>query len=182
MSFYFPLFNAGFLSIDWGGNGTQIDNETGITWIPDDNYVQGGRREVVNDSSLKVYQKSLRVFPKTLRKSCYQLPITLKVSFLLRLSFVGVNYANEIPHFKYSIETQEMSSLRKAANQTKIPLSSEKILVSDERVLYICLIRTSEHVDPFISPIELRSLRQGMYSPTKPGLMMSFKRTNTILR
>lgn len=172
---YFSSSQPGFLSIDCGGKGIQIDNETGITWIPDDNYIQGGRRESINDLSRKFYQRSLRVFPKPLRKSCYHLPITPNLPFLLRLFFVGFNYTNQSPDFMYSIETQDMLSLRNVTLQTRSPIRTEKIMASGGDVLYICLIRTLEHVDPFISSIELRPLRQGMYYPVNAGLMLNFQ-------
>ena len=46
---------------------------------------------------------------------------------------------------------------------------NERIFVSSGKVLYVCLIRTSETDDPFINAIELRTLRDGMYTQAKPG-------------
>lgn len=51
----------------------------------------------------------------------------------------------------------------------------EAIVVSSGSVLYICLIRTSDRYDPFISAIELRMLKDGMYRWAKPGTMMRLK-------
>jgi hypothetical protein len=53
-----------------------------------------------------------------------------------------------------------------------LPYSFENILVSSGTVLYICLIRTSESYDPFISAIELRTLRNGMYPQATAGTML----------
>jgi len=51
-------------------------------------------------------------------------------------------------------------------------LSKERILASSGTVMYVCLIRTSESDDPFISAIELRTLRKGMYGEAKAGSML----------
>ncbi|XP_059072720.1 probable LRR receptor-like serine/threonine-protein kinase At1g67720 isoform X2 [Cryptomeria japonica] len=178
-SVYSCLAESGFLSLDCGGIGNLTDSSTGITWTPDDKYIQGGYRKANNDQTLEFYHQSLRVFPKPLNKSCYHLPITPNVPFLLRLYFVGVRYTNLIPNFNYSIETQEFLSLRKATFQRNPPQRSEKILVSGGQVLYICLIRASEDVDPFISSIELRPLRQGMYNQVKSRSMLHMRARNS---
>jgi hypothetical protein len=49
------------------------------------------------------------------------------------------------------------------------PWYHEIIFVSSGRVLYLCLIRTSESEDPFINAIELRTLQDDMYRQAKPG-------------
>ncbi|GLJ05374.1 hypothetical protein SUGI_0017040 [Cryptomeria japonica] len=54
----------------------------------------------------------------------------------------------------------------------------ESIITSFTDVLYVCLIRTSDSSDPFISAIELRSLSGSLYeAQLKPGMML-----NSILR
>ena len=49
------------------------------------------------------------------------------------------------------------------------PWYHEIIFVISGRVLYLCLIRTSESEDPFINAIELRTLQDDMYRQAKPG-------------
>lgn len=55
------------------------------------------------------------------------------------------------------------------------PLNYEKVLVSSGSVLYICLIRTLEDNNPFISVVELRTLLHGMYRQAIPGTMLSLE-------
>lgn len=48
----------------------------------------------------------------------------------------------------------------------------EYILVTKGRKLYICLVRTSETDDPFISAIEIRRLQHGMYKDARSGTIL----------
>ncbi|XP_059071619.1 probable LRR receptor-like serine/threonine-protein kinase At5g48740 [Cryptomeria japonica] len=164
----------GFLSIVCGGKSDYTD-ENGIEWVTDDNYIEVGQKVEIANSSLPVYQQSVRVFPRPLSKSCYQLPITPKVPHLVRIWFYNGNYSGESGSllFKFSIETTEMLSLRSIISRgSPLNLPSERILFSSGNALFICLIRTSETVNPFISAIELRTLQQGMYPQAKPGTML----------
>ncbi|GLJ57870.1 hypothetical protein SUGI_1382800 [Cryptomeria japonica] len=165
---------AGFLSIDCGAKTNHID-ERNIKWVTDDNYIDLGQKVVIEDSSLPAYQQSLRVFPHPLNKSCYQLPITPNVPYLFRIRFYKGNYSGvpELPIFKYSIETTDMLSVANIIFQTpQENKTGERIFITSAKMLYICLIRTSELHNPFISAMELRTLRQGMYHQVKPGTML----------
>lgn len=174
-SSYSGSAQEGFLSLDCGGVGNHTDPTTGITWVSDDNYIQGGRQGALNET-LDFYFKSFRVFPKPLKKTCYRLPIIPNVPFLLRLFFVGADDGNTSSNFTFSIETQDMLyKFRNAIPQSRPPMPTENILMSGGEVLYVCLIRVSEDFDPFISSIELRPFRNEMYDPVKPGLMLHYK-------
>eukprot|EP00253_Pinus_taeda_P009510 PITA_09510 len=171
-----PLMTAqtGFLSIDCGGK-TNRTGETNIMWVTDDNYINVGHRgEIGNASAYGSYLHTLRVFPKPLNKSCYQLPVVADVPYLLRLWFAVGNYSGfkKLPSFAFSIETEGMLAMGNVAVTDKYEFYNETIFVSSGRVLYICLIRTSASDDPFISAIELRTLRPGMYGEAKPGTML----------
>eukprot|EP00253_Pinus_taeda_P005299 PITA_05299 len=171
-----PLMTAqpGFLSIDCGGK-TNRTGENNIMWVTDDNYINVGHRgEIGNASAYGSYLHTLRVFPKPLNKSCYQLPVVPGVPYLLRLWFAVGNYSGfkKLPSFAFSIETEGMLAMGNVAVSDKYAFYNETILVSSGRLLYVCLIRTSESDDPFISAIELRTLQQGMYGQAKPGTML----------
>eukprot|EP00253_Pinus_taeda_P021568 PITA_21568 len=171
-----PLMTAqtGFLSIDCGGK-TNRTGENNIMWVTDDNYINVGHRgEIGNASAYGFYLHTLRVFPKPLNKSCYQLPVVADVPYLLRLWFAVGNYSGfkKLPSFAFSIETEGMLAMGNVAVTDKYEFYNETIFVSSGRVLYICLIRTSASDDPFISAIELRTLRPGMYGEAKPGTML----------
>lgn len=117
---------------------------------------------------------SLRFFPKPLNKSCYHLPVDPHVPYLLRLTFAVGNYSGyqQIPSFAFSFETKGTLYMRNITIIDIDPIYSEIILASSGTVLYICLIRTLEFVDPFISAIELRKLQDGMYGHAKPGTIL----------
>eukprot|EP00253_Pinus_taeda_P010018 PITA_10018 len=163
----------GFLSISCGAKGNQTD-ENNITWVPDDNYIDVGQTTYVGDASQRGYGSylhTLRFFPKPLNKSCYQLPVTPNVPYLLRTWSVIGNYtgSEKFADFFLSVETPGMLFQTVSTIKTNDPYGFELIFVSSGRVLCICLIRTSETDDPFISAIELRTLEKGMYPQAKPG-------------
>ncbi|KAH9326582.1 hypothetical protein KI387_006760, partial [Taxus chinensis] len=167
----------GFLSIDCGAKTNHRDAYN-IEWVTDDNYIDVGQKADINDSTVPVYQQTIRVFRQPLNKSCYQLPITPNVPHLFRIWFYKGNYTGleELPSFMYSIETTDMLSLRTIKLQSpQNTISGERILVTSGEVLYICLIRASEIDDPFITAMELRTLRQGMYHQAQPGAMLSLE-------
>jgi len=172
-----PLVTAqpGFLSIDCGGKTNQT-RENNVRWVTDANYIDVGQTgEIGNASASGSYLHTLRVFPKPLNKSCYQLPVLPNVPYLLRLWFAVGNYSGfkQLPSFAFSIETLDMLAMGNVTiSKREKPVYNETIFVSSGRVLYICLIRTSEPDDPFISAIELRTLQPGMYGQAKPGTML----------
>jgi hypothetical protein len=91
------------------------------------------------------------------------------------LWFAVGNYSGfkQLPSFAFSIETLGMLAMGNVTiSKREKPVYNETIFVSSGRVLYICLIRTSEPEDPFISAIELRTLQPGMYVQAKPGTML----------
>jgi len=164
----------GFLSISCGGK-TNHTAENNIRWVTDADYINVGQTEDTGDASASgSYFHTLRYFPLPLKKSCYKLPVTPDVPHLLRLWFViGVyNGFGNSPSFQFSIETLGMLHVRNVTTIDRESVYYSRILVSSGTVLYICLIRTSERDDPFISAIELRTLQDGMYAQAKPGTML----------
>ena len=169
---------AGFLSIDCGGKSNYTD-ENKIQWVTDANYIDDlGETADIGNATEEAYGShltSLRFFPNPLKKSCYHLPVDPLVPYLLRLWFSRLgNYSGVQPesNFALSIETMGMLSMENVTSMSDPAVLFERILVSNGRVLYICLIRTSESDDPSISAIELRKLQTGMYGYAKPGTML----------
>ncbi|XP_059064980.1 leucine-rich repeat receptor-like serine/threonine-protein kinase At2g14510 [Cryptomeria japonica] len=166
----------GFVSIDCGGERNRTDLDTNITWVTDDHYLHnnlGVKAESYYNYALRhFYLGSLLVFPKPVKKACYELPLTPNVPHLLRVSFVDANSTGS-RGFNYSIETSDMLYMENVIPYYCLVCRSEHILVSTDKVVHICLIRTSECDDPFISAIELRPLQKGMYKRAKPGTMLN---------
>ena len=169
---------AGFLSISCGG----ITNHTGendITWVSDADYIDVGKTvdigEYATEKAYGSYLQTLRFFPPPLKKSCYKLPVTPDVPYLVRLWFAIENYTGSptLPNsFQYSIETLGMFHVANVTMSDRDPIYRHRILVSSGSLLYICLIRTSKSDDPFISAIELRKFQDGMYGQTKTGTIL----------
>lgn len=180
--FHLPAAMAepeGFLSIDCGGQ-TNYTGQNNITWVTDANYIDVGVVKDIGNATQQTYLSYLhsrRVFPKPLNKSCYHLPLVPNVPHLLRLwfgSYSGFQNFSSF-NFSFSIETLGMLAVRNITitkNSTN-PFNHEAVLVSSGRLLYICLIRTSETDDPFISAIESRRLQDGMYRQAKPGKILN---------
>jgi hypothetical protein len=61
------------------------------------------------------------------------------------------------------IDVVDMLFVQNVTAETHDPFNYEYILLTSGRAKYICLVRTSETHDPFISGIELRRLEDGMY-------------------
>lgn len=163
----------GFLSIDCGGK-TNYTSQNNITWVTDANYINAGRTVYAANGALPYNLQSLRLFPKPLNKTCYQLPIAPNTPYLLRLYFVVGNYSGfqKLPSFSFSVETLDMLAVLNLTLINPKGYYCEIILASSGTVMSVCLIRTSESDDPFISSIELRTLRKGMYAEAKAGVML----------
>ncbi|GLJ05372.1 hypothetical protein SUGI_0017000 [Cryptomeria japonica] len=169
---------SGFLSINCGGVNNYTDSATNVTWSSDGNYIDVGEAASVSNSSIPFHLQSLRYFSRPLKKSCYSLPLDINVTYLLRLWFVFGNYngIQTLPSFNVSFETQGMLYQKtQSISSPEIPeFTRERIFTSSSNVLYVCLIRTSDSSDPFISAIELRSLSGGLYeAQVKPGILLS---------
>lgn len=162
----------GFLSIDCGAK-TNHTADNNISWISDVNYIDVGDTAVTGDTTYPILS-TLRFFPKPLNKSCYELPVTPDVPYLLRLWFSIGNYTayQNYPTFTFTIETLGMLAFSNVTVVSSDFFFNDNIFVSSGRVLYVCFIRTSESDDPFINAIELRILRDGMYGQAKPGSML----------
>ncbi|XP_059071575.1 probable LRR receptor-like serine/threonine-protein kinase At1g67720 isoform X2 [Cryptomeria japonica] len=168
----------GFLNIDCGGRKNSTDPETNMTWIVDANYVDVGQTVNFSIPNTPFHMQSMRLFPKPLNKSCYRLPVNPNVNYLLRLWFLFDYYdqSTNLPSFNVSFETEGLltQKIQAIKSAQDIEWTSEKILRSPNGVLYVCLIRTSDDSDPFVSAIQLRSLLSGMYAlQVKPGTMLS---------
>eukprot|EP00253_Pinus_taeda_P008326 PITA_08326 len=171
-----PVISAqpGFLSISCGGRTNYTEDN--IAWVTDAPYIDIGETADIGNASQGAYGSylhHLRLFPKPLNKSCYQLPVSPNVPYLLRLWFAVGNYDGftELPSFSFSIETPGLLAVVQRTTRDVDAHYNERIFVSSGTVLCVCLIRTSESDDPFISAIELRTFQDDMYGEVKPGTM-----------
>lgn len=169
------IAQSGFLSVDCAGKENYTD-ENKISWVTDANYIDVGETAVTGNATLPSYLQRLRFFPKPLNKSCYRLPVSPNVPFLLRLWFSLGNYSGfsgSYPNFNYSIETSGLLIHSTMSDSLPDPyIIHEGIYVSSGEVLYVCLIRSRDADDPFINAIELRTLQNGMYSQAKSDRML----------
>eukprot|EP00253_Pinus_taeda_P030828 PITA_30828 len=177
----FTLITAqqpGFLNINCGGT-TNHTAENNITWVTDASYIDVGETAAIgNFTALGSSLYSLRYFPKPLHKSSYHLPVPSNVPYLSRLWFLIGHYSGyqSLPSFAYSFETADMLVMDNITLTSSTgAIYDERIFVTSDTVMYVCLIRTFESDDPFISGIELRILQDGMYPQAKPGTGLNLK-------
>jgi hypothetical protein len=133
---------SGFISILCGGKTTHTD-ENNIKWVNNANYIDIGQTTNTGNANLPSYLQNLRLFPMPLKKACYQLPVALNVSYLIRASFVVGNNDGYQALFAFSIETSGML-WREEMVINYDPISYENILVSSGRVLCVCLKRSGD--------------------------------------
>jgi hypothetical protein len=84
---------AGSFFVDCGSTASYVDNITGITWMPDDQFIDrnSGVNAKVSSASLYYPDSSqlatLRYFPDSRAKNCYSFPVTPNVMYQIRGTF-----------------------------------------------------------------------------------------------
>ncbi|KAH9326586.1 hypothetical protein KI387_006764, partial [Taxus chinensis] len=166
------LAQPGFLSIACGATRNSTDGNN-ITWVSDAHYIDVGRTaQNLNASTLPFELQSVRFFPGLQLKSCYRLPIAPNATHLLRLTFFSGNQSL-IPNtqtFYVSLEaTGALFTITVDFADDRVNRASELIFTSSSEFINVCLTREDKSQVPFISAIELRKFRRGMYNRIQKG-------------
>ncbi|XP_010520293.1 PREDICTED: uncharacterized protein At1g24485 [Tarenaya hassleriana] len=155
------------ISIDCGTTGSYVDDNN-VTWVGDQGFITAGQTAKVPDSITDTVSKALttlRYFP-TGQSNCYSnVPVKTGGKILVRTTFYYSNYDG-----KFSSPTFDVVYAEKHRDTVTTSLIdgdytfSEVIFVPDSGNISVCLVRTSQADNPFISAIEVVSLDAGMYS------------------
>ncbi|KAG0630485.1 hypothetical protein M758_1G181600 [Ceratodon purpureus] len=168
----------GFINIDCGANAPNHDTALNMTWTTDAGYISTGVNDV-NEAGAGngfIYNpvhtlNTIRKFSGPRNKSCYTLPVTKNVTYLIRMSFIS---QNPPPKFDIVVEAMRIRSVD-SFNGDYV----EVVLKATRDDMYVCLLRTASADVPYISSLELRPLESGMYALVEKGYYLShIDRTN----
>ncbi|KAJ7951675.1 protein kinase family protein [Quillaja saponaria] len=169
---------SGFISIDCGlpKNSSYIEQTTGLSYISDATFIDTGVSKSLLPELKATYQQQLwylRSFPQGIR-NCYRINIASRTKYLIRASFLYGNYdgQNELPEFDLHLGANLWDSVK--ITNASLSISSEIIHVPPLDHVRICLVNTDSGT-PFISAIELRTLKDNTYI-TKSGSLSRFLR------
>ncbi|XP_047051393.1 probable leucine-rich repeat receptor-like protein kinase At2g28990 [Lolium rigidum] len=173
-----PGHQSGFLSIDCGVGpvGDRRDTRTGIEYVSDGLYVDGGENHRIasnqsaNDESLK----TLRSFPSGVR-SCYTLPTEEGTKYLVRMVFNYGNYDGKAhsPSFDIHLGNNYWDTFL-----NRDYWWSEAIFVAWASWVPVCVVNTGGGT-PFVSTVELRPLNSSLYpDATVDEYISTHERTN----
>ncbi|KAK7859389.1 putative lrr receptor-like serine/threonine-protein kinase, partial [Quercus suber] len=162
-----------FVSIDCGNsrNFTYLDDVTGISYAPDEAYIENGINKNISSeyaypNNLNLYSlplSDLRSFPLG-NKNCYTLKSTAGKGnlYLIRGSFLYGNYdgLNKLPEFDIYFDVNFWSSLK--FSESSKPVITEIIGIAQSDNIHVCLVNKGLGT-PFISALELRPLNKSIY-------------------
>uniref|UniRef100_A0A0R0G434 non-specific serine/threonine protein kinase n=1 Tax=Glycine max TaxID=3847 RepID=A0A0R0G434_SOYBN len=171
---------SGFISIACGapaGVNFTVPN-TGLNYTSDANFINTGvSRTIVPELRDQFLQNvwNLRSFPEG-QRNCYKINITRGSKYLIRASFLYGNYdgLNMLPKFDLLLGANRWLTVN--INNASVSLDFEIIYVPSLDYVHICMVDTGLGT-PFISAIELRTLRNDIYE-TEFGSLETYTRVD----
>ncbi|CAK9204830.1 unnamed protein product, partial [Sphagnum troendelagicum] len=138
-----------------------VDNVTGITWMPDDQFIDKNSGVNTNVSSASQYYSdfseftTLRYFPDSRAKNCYSFPVTPNETYQIRGTFFYGNYDNQttVPSFQMGVDGTIVAS--NIISELYVIAYQEITYVPQRNVTFLCLSRDLTNSVPFISAISL---------------------------
>ncbi|KAF4381686.1 putative leucine-rich repeat receptor-like protein kinase At2g19210 [Cannabis sativa] len=170
---------TGFISIDCGipENSTYTDKTTGLIYVSDSGFID---RHVGVSNTISVEHHSdtleqqfstLRSFPQG-HKNCYTLrPADGKGNkYLIRARFLYGNYDGKmiVPGFDVYLGANKWGSVK--LDNVSIVVSMEIIHIPKADYIFVCVVNTG-HGTPFISALELRTLKNSTYAPVEAAVL-----------
>jgi hypothetical protein len=157
--------DAGFLSLDCGGESRGYTDRIGINWTSDNNFISGGHTSAlaVQYEQLPKKYTTVRYFPADKKKYCYIIPAKERTRYLVRASFLYGNFdkSDMFPKFEISLGDSQWSTIL-IKDATSVVVEEAIVLMSTPE-LRVCL---SDAItgQPFISTLEIRMLSGSLYS------------------
>jgi hypothetical protein len=163
------------LSLDCGAIEQYTDSVTGLLWVPDSRYIDYGiaSSAVADSQSLGRRYGTLRYFPGTQSKSCYDLPATNDTVYLVRATFLYGDYdgGGRLPAFQVHVDTVNVGLVQPTSSGETLVVEVTMAAAADN--IYLCLAPNVPGTDvPFVNFIELRQLAAQMYPKARQGYMM----------
>jgi hypothetical protein len=165
------LLLAGSFFVDCGSTASYVDNITGITWMPDEEFINENSGVNANASSASQHYphftefKTLRYFPDSRAKNCYSFPVTPNVSYQIRGTFFYDYYDNRttLPSFQMAVDGTIVGS--DFITDPHVFAYQEVTYVAQTDLTYLCLSRDLTNSVPFISAISLVNITDPLTIP-----------------
>jgi hypothetical protein len=154
--------------VNCGSTASYVDKVTGITWMPDDQFIDKNSGVKTNVSSASQYypefseSTTLRYFPDSRAKNCYSFPVTPNETYQIRGTFFYGNYDNQttVPSFQMGVDgtivASKMNGEQDLVYQGEQDLPYQEITYVPQRnETFLCLSRDLTNSVPFISAISL---------------------------
>jgi len=176
----YAFYVLGFISIACGAPaGVNFTvPRTGLNYTSDANFINTGvSRTIVPElrDQFKKYLWDLRSFPKG-KRNCYKINITRGSKYLIRAHFLYGNYdgLNMLPQFDLLLGANRWDTVN--IKNASVGRYFEIIYVPSLDYVHICMVDTGLGT-PFISAIELRTLRNDIYE-TRFGSLETYFRVD----
>ncbi|KAH8942266.1 hypothetical protein BDL97_14G089500 [Sphagnum fallax] len=151
----------GSFFVNCGSTASYVDNVTGITWMPDDQFIDKNSGVNTNVASASQYYPdfseftTLRYFPDSRAKNCYSFPVTPNETYQIRGTFFYGNYDNQttVPSFQMGVDGSIVAS--NIISELYVIAYQEITYVPQRNVTFLCLSRDLTNSVPFISAISL---------------------------
>jgi len=153
----------------------------GLKYEPDSSFISTGNTTDAksNSGQLQPILSKVRFFPdKSARKSCYTLPVTKGIKYLVRTTYYYGEFdgGKQPPIFDQIIDGTTWSVVNTTEDYAKGMASYyELVMAAQNRVLAICVARnrqTSGDSSPFISGLEVIALGDTLYKSVDFGKFM----------
>jgi hypothetical protein len=162
---------AGSFFVDCGSTASYVDKITGITWMPDDQFINENSGVNANAASASQYYPdfseftTFRYFPDSRAKNCYSFPVTLNATYQIRGTFFYGNYDNQttLPSFQMAVDGTIVGS--DFIMEPYALAYQEVTYVARTNLTYLCLSRDLTNSVPFISAISLVNLTDPLTIP-----------------
>ncbi|CAD5174099.1 unnamed protein product [Musa acuminata subsp. malaccensis] len=157
----------GFISIDCGNsNSSYFDTVTQVPYVSDDRFIDVGSDFYIQsnyiNSSVPTLQLNLRSFPDRLR-NCYTLkPVPQNTTYLVRATFMYGNYDGKNSQIQFDLHIGVDHWKTMTISDPSAIYTAEALSLATANSTSVCLVNTGGGT-PFISSLELRPLRNGLY-------------------
>ncbi|XP_065004376.1 probable LRR receptor-like protein kinase At1g51890 isoform X1 [Musa acuminata AAA Group] len=157
----------GFISIDCGNsNSSYFDTVTQVPYVSDDRFIDVGSDFYIQsnyrNSSVPTLQLNLRSFPNGLR-NCYTLkPVPQNSTYLVRATFMYGNYDGKNSQIQFDLHIGVDHWKTMTISDPSAIYTAEALSLATANSTSVCLVNTGDGT-PFISSLELRPLRNGLY-------------------
>ncbi|CAM6034643.1 unnamed protein product [Sphagnum compactum] len=162
----------GSFFVNCGSTASYVDKVTGITWMPDDQFIDKNSGVNTNVSSASQYYPdfseftTLRYFPDSRAKNCYSFPVTPNETYQIRGTFFYGNYDNQttVPSFQMGVDGTIVAS--NIISELYVIAYQEITYVPQRNVTFLCLSRDLTNSVPFISAISLVNITGNVTAPS----------------